>query len=52
MVFVTVMEFLALRNDTALVAALYPNHLLKALQYYRAVYNASGWNLPYKARCC
>ena len=35
-----------MRNDTALVARVYPN-LLKAFGFYVAQYNSSAWHLPY-----
>ena len=46
MVMVGIYEHYMMRNDTALVAQVYPN-LLKAFGFYVAWYNASAWHLPY-----
>ena len=47
MVMIAAYEQLIFRNDSALVAQVYPA-LLKAFGYYTAVFNATPWALPFR----
>jgi hypothetical protein len=47
MIMIAAYEQLIFRNDSALVAQVYPA-LLKAFGYYAAVFNTTPWALPYR----